>query len=331
MWCSKARKSTEMLSRDQYLDIVHEAISNLTYPDNPKGLYQPIAYALDCGGKRLRPVLALASAEACGLDAKFAVNQALAVEMFHNFTLLHDDVMDKADVRRGRPTVHMKWDENTAILSGDAMLTLSTIILAENAGEQLPRLLAMFNRTAMEVYEGQQYDMDFEKRRDVTVEEYIHMISLKTSVLLGCACALGAITAGAPPQKVDALYRYGHMLGLAFQLRDDLLDTFGDPAIFGKAIGGDILNNKKTWLLINALKDDATGELSKWLDNTDRSEEKIKAVTQIYRMLGLDKKCQVEIDSYVAKAIDALDEAKLAGDARQFFVDLAEKSRTRVN
>lgn len=320
-----------MYTRDQYLDIIHEAITSLSLPETPAGLYRPITYALDCGGKRLRPMLALAAADACGLDPALAVNQALAVEMFHNFTLLHDDVMDRADMRRGRPTVHVKWDENTAILSGDAMLTLATVILAENAAECLPQLLAMFNKTAMEVYEGQQLDMDFESRDDVTVDEYMHMISLKTSVLLGGACAIGAIRAGADDSRVKALYDFGHMLGLAFQLRDDWLDTFGDPAVFGKAIGGDILNAKKTWLLIKAMESDDTGELRRWLDDDGDPEARIAGVTAIYRRLGLDKACMREIDTYVDRAVNAVRSAGLPADAQEFFIDLAERTRERAN
>lgn len=320
-----------MLTRDQYLDLIHETITSLRLPDAPAGLYQPIAYALDCGGKRLRPMLVLAAADACGLDPHLAASQALAVEMFHNFTLLHDDVMDRADMRRGRPTVHVKWNENTAILSGDAMLTLATEILAVNAAECLPRLLAMFNKTAMEVYEGQQLDMEFECRSDVSVDEYMRMISLKTSVLLGGACAVGAIRAGADDDRMKALYDFGHMLGLAFQLRDDWLDTFGDPAVFGKSIGGDILNAKKTWLLIKALESDTTGELRRWLDEDNDPEGRIAGVTAVYRRLGLDKACLREINTYVDKAIASVRSAGLPADAQEFFIDLAERSRERVN
>lgn len=320
-----------MHTRDFYLDTIHDAIRSLRLPEQPEGLYTPIEYALDCGGKRLRPMLTLASADACGLDPMEAVNQALAIEIFHNFTLLHDDVMDKADMRRGRPTVHIKWDENTAILSGDAMLTLAGIVLSENAADRLPALMAMFNRTAMEIYEGQQYDMLFESRMDVTIEEYIRMISLKTSVLLGCACALGAIRAGADDQRVKALYDFGHMLGLSFQLRDDWLDTFGDTTMFGKEIGGDILNGKKTWLLIKALERDTDGEISRWLEINDRPKERIAAITAAYRRMNLHNECEAEINRYLDLAIKSLDEARLSADARQFFVNLAESTRSRAN
>ena len=223
--------------------MVGEAISRLHLPDKPAGLYDPITYTLDCGGKRLRPVLTLAAWQAMGKDPMTAIHQAIAIEMFHNFTLLHDDVMDKADVRRGRPTVHVKWNEQTAILSGDAMLTSSTMLLAGKAGDKLQTALELFNGTAMNIYEGQQYDMDFESRTDVTVEEYMEMIRLKTSVLLGCACAMGALMAGAPMETQIRFFDYGVNLGLAFQLQDDYLDTYGNPETFGKAIGGDILHD----------------------------------------------------------------------------------------
>lgn len=320
-----------MHTTDSLLDLIHNAILNLDLPKEPSGLYKPIEYALDCGGKRLRPMLALAAAEACGIAPEKAINQALAVEIFHNFTLLHDDVMDRADVRRGRPTVHVKWDENTAILSGDAMLTLATIILARDAGTTLPALLQMFNKTAMEVYEGQQYDMDFESRLNVTIDEYLNMISLKTSVLLGCACALGAIRAEAPESTVESLYKFGHMLGLAFQLRDDWLDTFGDPAIFGKAIGGDILNDKKTWLLINAINRDESEEIESCLADALPPQEKIDKVTSIYRRLRLDKECLERINSYVDAAISAIKETEIPHEAKEFFIGIAESSRTRAN
>ncbi len=320
-----------MHTRDYYLDLIHESLQSLRLPKEPEGLYSPITYALDCGGKRLRPMLTLASADACGLDPEQAVNQALAIEIFHNFTLLHDDVMDKADVRRGRPTVHVKWDENTAILSGDAMLTLATIVLSRNSGETLPSLLSMFNRTAMEVYEGQQFDMDFELREDVSIDEYINMISLKTSVLLGCACALGAIRAGAEAEKVKALYDFGHMLGLAFQLQDDWLDTFGDTAVFGKEIGGDILNGKKTWLLINAIERDQDGEIARWLKINDRPAERISAVTAIYRRMNLHNECEREINRYIDLAVKSLEQAHLSYEAHNFFEQLAESTRGRAN
>ena len=242
-----------MYTTEYLLNYINKAINEISYPNKPEGLYAPIKYTLDGGGKRIRPVLTLAVCDALGVDIAQAINQALGIEIYHNFTLLHDDVMDKADMRRGRPTVHIKWNEETAILSGDAMLTMASQYACINAGDKIAQVMELFNRTAMEVYEGQQYDMDFESRNDVTVEEYLNMIRLKTSVLLGCACEMGALMAGASDEVKDAFYKYGVKLGLAFQLQDDYLDTYGDPAVFGKKIGGDILNDKKTWLLISAM------------------------------------------------------------------------------
>ncbi len=258
-----------MKEYNEYLQIVTDAISNLRLPGHPSGLYDPIRYTLNCGGKRLRPVLALAACEAFGKEAMTAIHQAIAIEMFHNFTLLHDDVMDKAEVRRGRPTVHVKWNEETAILSGDAMLTTANMLLAVKCGERLPQALELFNGTAMNIYEGQQYDMDFESRTDVTVEEYMEMIRLKTSVLLGCACGMGALMADAPFETQVRFFDFGVNLGLAFQLQDDYLDTYGDPETFGKSIGGDILNDKKTWLLIMAMNEDKSGRIKSMLGTTD--------------------------------------------------------------
>lgn len=315
-----------MLTTSDYLNQIEKGISELRFPSRPEGLFRPIEYTLENGGKRLRPVLCLAAADACGLPPQMAINQALGLEMFHNFTLLHDDVMDRADMRRGRPTVHCKWNENTAILSGDAMLTAATSLVAMEAGEHLGEVLGLFNLTAMQIYEGQQYDMDYESRQDVTVEEYLSMIRLKTSVLLGCACSMGAIMADATKETREALYDFGAFLGLSFQLRDDYLDTFGDPKVFGKNIGGDIMNDKKTWLLINAMADP---EMARWLGKP-ASSEKIEAVTAIYRRLGLDTKCQEVISAYAAKAIEALSKARLSDEAFTFFKELTGRLSGRT-
>lgn len=316
-----------MLSYNQYLTLIEQSLSALRFPSTPRGLYQPIEYTLQGGGKRLRPVLLLASADACGLPPKDVMNQALGIEMFHNFTLLHDDVMDNSGMRRGRPTVNVKWNDNTAILSGDAMLTSATQLIVQEAGDAMPDVLSMFNTSAMQVYEGQQFDMDFEERTDVTVKEYLDMIYLKTSVLLACACAIGVIMAGGGESKSRAMYDYAGHLGMAFQLRDDLLDTFGDPATFGKPIGGDIRNNKKTWLLITALEE-APEEISALID-LDPTDEKVAAVTAVYRRLSLEKRCQDLIDSYARKALDALDAANLDAGAREFFAELTERLSSR--
>lgn len=318
-----------MKEYNEYLQIVTDAISNLRLPGQPSGLYDPIRYTLNCGGKRLRPVLALAACEAFGKEAMTAIHQAIAIEMFHNFTLLHDDVMDKAEVRRGRPTVHVKWNEETAILSGDAMLTTANMLLAVKCGERLPQALELFNGTAMNIYEGQQYDMVFESRTDVTVEEYMEMIRLKTSVLLGCACGMGALMADAPFETQVRFFDFGVNLGLAFQLQDDYLDTYGDPETFGKSIGGDILNDKKTWLLIMAMNEDKSGRIKSMLGTTDDPESKIKAVRSIYDELDLPQRIHELISAYIDTAIKCLDHLELAPEARSFFMDLALKSATR--
>ncbi len=318
-----------MKEYNEYLQIVTDAISNLRLPGHPSGLYDPIRYTLNCGGKRLRPVLALAACEAFGKEAMTAIHQAIAIEMFHNFTLLHDDVMDKAEVRRGRPTVHVKWNEETAILSGDAMLTTANMLLAVKCGERLPQALELFNGTAMNIYEGQQYDMDFESRTDVTVEEYMEMIRLKTSVLLGCACGMGALMADAPFETQVRFFDFGVNLGLAFQLQDDYLDTYGDPETFGKSIGGDILNDKKTWLLIMAMNEDKSGRIKSMLGTTDDPESKIKAVRSIYDELDLPQRIHELISAYIDTARKCLDHLELAPEARSFFMDLALKSATR--
>lgn len=314
---------------DEYLKIVNDAIKTLRLPENPAGLYNPIRYTMEAGGKRLRPVLTLAACDAMGKEPMSTIHQAMAIEMFHNFTLLHDDVMDKADVRRGRPTVHKKWNESTAILSGDAMLTTASMLLAIKSGDHLSSALDLFNGTAMNIYEGQQYDMDFEQRMDVSVEEYMEMIRLKTSVLLGCACGMGALMADAPFEMQLQFFNYGVNLGLAFQLQDDYLDTYGNPATFGKAIGGDILNDKKTWLLIMALKEDESGELARIINSDITGQDKINAVRAIYDKLNLPERIHELIRAYIDTAISCLDSMVLDPEARSFFIDLALKSASR--
>lgn len=311
--------------------IIDRALAEIKYPENAPHLFDPVRYTLEGGGKRLRPCLVLSTYSALsGKDAADAVNQALAIEVFHNFTLLHDDVMDNADVRRGRPTAHRKWNANAAILSGDAMLTLATQLLAHCPADRLAPLLDMFNNTAMEIYEGQQLDMEFETRDDVTVDEYIRMIALKTSVLLGCACALGAIMACAGEADIKAIYNYGYTMGLAFQLRDDWLDTFGDPAVFGKQIGGDILNRKKTWLLITALAE-SDGELADILPEDLEDEELISQVRRLYERLKIGERCNDLARRYATEALSYLKSVDMPDEARAFFSSLAEQSYTRTH
>lgn len=322
-----------MQAYNDYLDLVNQEIAAIPYPEQPEQLYAPIHYTMSQPGKRLRPVLALMACEAAGGDIAKAIKPAVGLELFHNFTLLHDDVMDRADVRRGEPTVHRKWNDNVAILSGDAMLTLATQYMCSVPAKHLPQVMELFNRTAMEIYEGQQWDMDFENRHDVKQDEYVEMIRLKTSVLLGCACQLGAIMADAPEQQAQALYDMGMNLGLAFQLQDDALDVWGDESSFGKAIGGDIACNKKTFLLINAMQR-ATGddqlELCRWLNDPEAiRSEKVKAVTALYERLGLRQLSDQAIAQYNARAIDALQRANLPEEAHDQFVALINRLVTR--
>ena len=310
---------------NEYLERVNNAIKAIPYPQQPSHLYEPITYTMDLGGKRLRPVLVLMACEAVGGDINRAITPAIGLEMFHNFTLLHDDVMDKADIRRGKPTVHVKWDDNTAILSGDAMLTMATQLIAQTPADVMPQVMDLYNRTAMEIYEGQQYDVDFETRNDVTVDEYIEMIRLKTSVLLGCACKMGALIGGADEATAQLFYKVGENLGLAFQLQDDMLDVWGDEATFGKAIGGDIMNNKKTFLLINAMQR-ATGdhkvELSLWLSTPNASRAvKVPAVTAIYDALNLRSLSLDAINRYNDEALEALSKIAISDEARSEFAN----------
>ena len=291
-----------------------------------RGLYDPIDYVMSLGGKRIRPSLLLMSADAFGANPRDFVNQALAIEVFHNFTLLHDDVMDNAPVRRGKPTVHVKWSESTATLSGDAMLIKAYELLADGIpDDKLPSVLALFSRTAREVCEGQQLDMEFESRNDVTEGEYLEMIRLKTSVLLGCACKMGALIGGADEATAQLFYKVGENLGLAFQLQDDMLDVWGDEATFGKAIGGDIMNNKKTFLLINAMQR-ATGdhkvELSLWLSTPNASRAvKVPAVTAIYDALNLRSLSLDAINRYNDEALEALSKIAISDEARSEFAN----------
>lgn len=316
-------------STDYFAGLVEGALADLAFPDEAPRLFDPVRYTLEGGGKRLRPSMTLAAFAAFGGgDPAEVLPQALAVEMFHNFTLLHDDVMDNADIRRGRPTVHRRWNQNVAILSGDAMLTAAVQLLAQCRAEVLPDILRLFNDTAMEVYAGQQLDMEFERRTDVTVEEYVNMIRLKTSVLLACACAIGARMADASPEDAARLYQYGLYLGLAFQLRDDWLDTYGDPAMFGKEIGGDIKNRKKTWLLITAMNErgDAIDDILKADLNEDELVAQVRAV---YDELNLGERCNALAEEYTAKAVETLEGLPIDDRAREYFTSLALKVTNR--
>ncbi len=320
-----------MVSLKEISALIDQGIANLPIPAKPEGLYGPIRYTMESGGKRLRPTLLLTCAAACGGDIKKSLPQALGLEMFHNFTLLHDDVMDNAEVRRGRPTVHRRWNRNTAILSGDAMLTLASQLMGDCDKAILPEVMSLFNKTALEVYEGQQLDMDYESRLDVTIPEYIDMIRLKTSVLLACACRMGVLTAGGSEKLMDDLYEYGESLGIAFQLQDDYLDTFGDPLVFGKETGGDILNEKKTWLWISACNEDESGVMQEAIAGKYNEDEKVKNVREVYRRLELDKRIVDLIGVYSNMALDALSRTGLGHEEKEILTGLTRSLATRVN
>lgn len=316
-----------MQTIDKYIEIINNAIASIDYPQSPFGLYAPVKYQLDMGGKRVRPLLTVMACDMFGGDIEEAISPALGLEIFHNFTLLHDDVMDKADIRRGRPTVHKAWNENTAILSGDAMQIIATQKVCEAPLRVLKEVLDLYNKTALEICEGQQFDMEFETREDVTREEYIEMIRLKTAVLIGCALKMGAIIAGATSSQADAMYKFGENIGLAFQLQDDYLDVYGDAETFGKKIGGDILNNKKTYMLISALSmaEGATKERLQALLAGKADDEKIAQVTAIYGDLGIDKIAREKIAEYSQKALAYLNEIPNNGELMKFANSLTER------
>lgn len=299
----------------------------------PFSLYDPINYALSNGGKRIRPLLTLLSCNLFTDKINEAINAALAIEIFHNFTLLHDDIMDKADMRRGNPTVHKKWNENTAILSGDAMFIKSYDFLFETNSPCFKDILKVFNDTALEVCEGQQYDMEFETRDEVAENEYLRMIELKTSVLLAAALKIGAIIGGAGEKDANLLYEFGKNIGLAFQLQDDLLDVYGDPKTFGKEIGGDIVANKKTYLLIKAkeLADKDTKEkLNYYLtDKNVLRESKVKEITAIYNKLGLKDLSETLISRYHTLAMDYLKQVSVSDEKKSALRDLADNLMKR--
>lgn len=300
-----------------------------SYGDAPVELYEPITYIMSLGGKRFRPLLTLLAASIFDTDIEKAVKPAMAVEVFHNFTLMHDDIMDRAPLRRGMPTVHEKWNANTAILSGDVMLIRAYDLLLDVSPDKLRAVLSRFNQTAAEVCEGQQLDMNFETRWDVTEEEYIGMIRLKTSVLLGFALELGGMIAGADEQTTKLLYSAGENMGIGFQLKDDLLDVYGDPAKFGKQVGGDIIANKKTFLLIEALSK-AEGQLKTELDHwisleTFDNAEKVTAVTGIYDALDIRAFTEHKINEYFSRGIASLQQLRTDSVQKKVLLQFVEQ------
>lgn len=307
---------------EQLLKQIHNYIEKLSYSREPLQLYDPIEYVLGFGGKRLRPVLMLLAYNLYKEDVETIFSQAAGLETYHNFTLLHDDLMDNADMRRGKPTVHKKWNPNAAILSGDAMLILSyQLMMNDCPADCVASVMKVFGQAALEVCEGQQWDIDFESRENVSVDEYLEMIRLKTSVLLAASLKIGAILGGASDDDAQKLYDFGVKIGLAFQLQDDYLDVYGDPAVFGKNIGGDICSNKKTYMLITALSE-ASGsdkdELQKWISLSEfDAKEKIASVTRIYNSVGVPELCMNKIDSLYAEGLRLLDEVSVSDDLKE--------------
>ncbi len=313
-------------TNNEILELFEGSLAQLCMPEEPELLYMPIIYSMSGGGKRLRPVLLLLTAEAFGGSAEEAMPAALAVEIFHNFTLLHDDIMDNADVRRGKPSVYAKWGGNVALLSGDAMLISAYKSLAKVSSERLPRVLNIFSDMALEVCEGQQYDMDFESMSKVSVEEYMQMIERKTSALLSGSAMIGATMAGASEEDVKKIYRFATELGLAFQLQDDVLDSFGDMAL-GKKIGGDILEGKKTFLMVHALNrasEDEREVLTKTHLRKDISDEqKIAMVKSLYEKLDVKRVAEQQIELRFERALAVLDTLSIAGERTEHWVEFA--------
>lgn len=319
------------LSFDAALDIVNLNINKIKFTQKPLSLFDPITYILSLGGKRIRPALVLLAYDMYAKDYAKAIPACLGVEIFHNFTLLHDDLMDRANVRRGKPCVHIKWNDNAAILSGDAMLIESYKEISKVDNKYLSRTLEIFSKTATEICCGQQLDMEFEQRLDVSLDEYIEMINLKTAVLMGGALEIGALLGGAEQADLDNLYQVGMNLGLAFQIMDDVLDVYGDPATFGKKIGGDILCNKKTYMLISALMDDnEKKELHYWISRREFDEqEKINVFRTIYNRLGIKEKAINDIVMYYDRAILALEKVNVSKEKKQVLYQLAESLNSR--
>lgn len=322
-----------MKTADEILSMVNEFLANLPYERKPKSLYEPIRYVLSMGGKRIRPTLMLLGYNLFKDNPEKILMNAVALETYHNYTLLHDDLMDNADLRRGHETVHKKWDANTAILSGDSMLVLAYERMAQCDEKHLAKVLKLFTTTALEIGEGQQFDMEFENRNDVKEEEYIEMIRLKTSVLLACALKMGAILADASDEDAENLYKFGEQIGLAFQLQDDYLDVYGDTKVFGKEIGGDITSNKKTYMLINAFNlanDTQRAELQKWVDAKDFDrKEKVAAVTRLYNEIGIDKMAQEKIAYYFEQSKKYLDAVNVPAERKEELAKYAQKMMKR--
>ena len=308
--------------------LIEDAVSNLSFPATPAELYDPISYILSIGGKRMRPALVLMACDMFDGDVKKALSPALAIEVFHNFTLVHDDIMDNAPLRRGKVTVHEKWNSNVGILSGDVMLVEAYKLMMQVDDAILRPVLDIFSNTAVGVCEGQQFDMNFEQESHVQIDAYINMIRLKTAVLLGGALNIGALIGGASLEDAGLLYTFGEQLGIAFQLQDDILDVYGDPEKFGKQVGGDIISNKKTFLLIKALELAGVEEqqtLNHWLNATDfDAAEKVTAITGVYNKLNIRQYAEETMQAYAAKGFEALDKLSVAEEKKQYLQNFAD-------
>jgi geranylgeranyl diphosphate synthase, type II len=315
---------------------INHTLSTLRYGEQPSELYEPIRYIMALGGKRIRPMLVLLSAKMFDDDIEKALLPAAGVEVFHNFTLMHDDIMDKAPLRRGQQTVHEKWNANIAILSGDVMLVRAYELMAKAEPDKLGRVLQLFSKTAAEVCEGQQLDMNFEQRTEVSIPEYIQMITLKTAVLVGFSLELGAILQGAPDTDAEHLKAFGDNIGIAFQLRDDLLDVYGDKDKFGKQVGGDILSDKKTFLMLTALEQANPEQLQtivSWRDKTQETiaEAKVQAITKVYDELNIRQQTEQRIDLYFKEALRHLDAIALPDERKATIRGLALQLMERDN
>ena len=322
-----------MKTLGQYKEVFEQALANTHWPSSPQGLYVPIDYIMQLGGKRLRPIMTLMICDCFGGDHYEAIPAGLAVELFHNFSLIHDDIMDQAPLRRGKATVHHKWDLNTGILSGDALLILAYRHFESYPPETFSALSKLFSQTAIEVCEGQQYDMDFEQRIEVSKQEYLKMIEHKTAVLVGAAMKMGAIVAGAELGQQNLIYEFGRCLGIAFQLQDDYLDAFGDPYVFGKQVGGDILSGKKTYLYLSAVEKGNAEQKERLLELYHTSEispeDKVAEVKSLFKQTQGDKAIQQAIETFTKRAFDQLDQTIITQEAKTHLLAFGRELMSR--